>query len=171
MSANQMAQPMDGTSLAERIVVGVAARAAEISRRTGTSPCLATVLVGYDPASATYGPMKRARCAKAGINSRHIGLSATSAGHEARECEAYRGEGMHRDPVHILLRRDGLKGRTLVDVRAAGVLEQDAVHFRIAGQVREGADQFRGCRDSRQTGRDAPARQARDGDVLPLAHR
>lgn len=54
-------------------------------------------------------------------------------------------DGMHRDPVDILLRRDGLKGRSLVDVRAAGVLEQDAVHFRIAGQVREGADRFGGC--------------------------
>ncbi|MFI8952478.1 tetrahydrofolate dehydrogenase/cyclohydrolase catalytic domain-containing protein [Streptomyces sp. NPDC053750] len=45
---------MDGIGLARRIVDEAAARAAEISRRTGTSPCLATVLVGEDPASATY---------------------------------------------------------------------------------------------------------------------
>lgn len=78
MSATQTAQLMEGSSLAKRIVEEVAAKAAEISRHTGTSPCLATVLVGEDPASATYVRMKRARCAKAGIQSRHIGLPATT---------------------------------------------------------------------------------------------
>ncbi|WP_405722119.1 bifunctional 5,10-methylenetetrahydrofolate dehydrogenase/5,10-methenyltetrahydrofolate cyclohydrolase [Streptomyces sp. NBC_00046] len=78
MSATQTAQLMDGTGLAKRIVEEAAAKAAEISRRTGTSPCLATVLVGEDPASVTYVRMKRARCAKAGIESRYIGLSAAT---------------------------------------------------------------------------------------------
>lgn len=78
MSATQTAQLMDGTSLAKRIVEEAAAKAVEISRHTGTSPCLATVLVGEDHASAMYVRMKRARCAKAGIRSRHIGLSATT---------------------------------------------------------------------------------------------
>ncbi|MFE2026514.1 bifunctional 5,10-methylenetetrahydrofolate dehydrogenase/5,10-methenyltetrahydrofolate cyclohydrolase [Streptomyces hygroscopicus] len=78
MSPTRTAQLMDGTSLAKCIVDEAAAKAAEISRRTGTSPCLATVLVGEDPASTTYVRMKRARCAKAGIQSRHIGLPATT---------------------------------------------------------------------------------------------
>ncbi|MEE1838767.1 bifunctional 5,10-methylenetetrahydrofolate dehydrogenase/5,10-methenyltetrahydrofolate cyclohydrolase [Streptomyces sp. NPDC088190] len=78
MSATQTARLMDGTGLAKSIVEGATARAAEISRRTGTSPCLATVLVGEDPASVTYVRMKRARCAKAGIQSRHIGLPAAT---------------------------------------------------------------------------------------------
>ncbi|MBQ1088944.1 bifunctional 5,10-methylenetetrahydrofolate dehydrogenase/5,10-methenyltetrahydrofolate cyclohydrolase [Streptomyces sp. B93] len=75
---SQTAQLMDGTSLARRIVEQAADRAAVISRRTGTSPCLATVLVGEDPASVTYVRMKRSRCAKAGIRSRHIALPATT---------------------------------------------------------------------------------------------
>ncbi|WP_327173574.1 bifunctional 5,10-methylenetetrahydrofolate dehydrogenase/5,10-methenyltetrahydrofolate cyclohydrolase [Streptomyces sp. NBC_01336] len=78
MSAVQTAQLMDGTGLAKHIVGEAAAKAAEISRRTGTSPCLTTVLVGEDPASVTYVRMKRARCAKAGIQSRHIGLPAAT---------------------------------------------------------------------------------------------
>ncbi|MFE1264619.1 bifunctional 5,10-methylenetetrahydrofolate dehydrogenase/5,10-methenyltetrahydrofolate cyclohydrolase [Streptomyces albogriseolus] len=78
MSATQTAQLMDGRSLAKRIVDEAAAKATEISRRTGTRPCLATVMVGEDPASATYVRMKRARCAKAGIQSRHIGLPTTT---------------------------------------------------------------------------------------------
>ncbi|MGW4660673.1 bifunctional 5,10-methylenetetrahydrofolate dehydrogenase/5,10-methenyltetrahydrofolate cyclohydrolase [Streptomyces sp. NPDC004279] len=78
MSPTQTAQLMDGTHLAKRIVEETAVKAAEISHRTGSSPCLATVLVGEDPASVTYVRMKRARCAKAGIRSRHIALPATT---------------------------------------------------------------------------------------------
>ncbi|MFF0000570.1 bifunctional 5,10-methylenetetrahydrofolate dehydrogenase/5,10-methenyltetrahydrofolate cyclohydrolase [Streptomyces avermitilis] len=78
MPATQTAQLMDGTGHARRIVEEAAAKAAEISQRTGTAPCLATVLVGDDPASVTYVRMKRARCAKAGIQSRHIALPATT---------------------------------------------------------------------------------------------
>ncbi|GAA0493091.1 bifunctional 5,10-methylenetetrahydrofolate dehydrogenase/5,10-methenyltetrahydrofolate cyclohydrolase [Streptomyces olivaceiscleroticus] len=78
MSQSQIAQLMDGTSLARRIVEEAAVTAANISRRTGTSPCLATVLVGEDPASVTYVRMKRARCAKAGIRSRHFALPAAT---------------------------------------------------------------------------------------------
>ncbi|MFI7104594.1 bifunctional 5,10-methylenetetrahydrofolate dehydrogenase/5,10-methenyltetrahydrofolate cyclohydrolase [Streptomyces sp. NPDC050161] len=78
MFPTRTAQLMDGAGLARRIVEEAAVKAAEMSRRTGTSPCLATVLVGEDPASATYVRMKRARCTKAGIQSRHIGLPATT---------------------------------------------------------------------------------------------
>lgn len=49
MSRTQTAQLMDGTSLARRMIEESAANAADITRRTGTSPCLATVLVGRTP--------------------------------------------------------------------------------------------------------------------------
>ncbi|MET9800253.1 bifunctional 5,10-methylenetetrahydrofolate dehydrogenase/5,10-methenyltetrahydrofolate cyclohydrolase [Streptomyces sp. NPDC006368] len=72
------ARLMDGSGLARRLVEETAARAADLTRRTGAQPCLATVLVGEDPASVTYVRMKRARCEKAGIRSRHIELPATT---------------------------------------------------------------------------------------------
>jgi len=62
----------DGTSLARRIVEDAAKRVADLTDRTGTTPCLATVLVGEDPASVTYVRMKHNRCRKAGIESRHV---------------------------------------------------------------------------------------------------
>ncbi|GAA2433250.1 bifunctional methylenetetrahydrofolate dehydrogenase/methenyltetrahydrofolate cyclohydrolase FolD [Streptomyces mauvecolor] len=68
---------MDGAGLARRIIDTSAAAAADIHGRTGTAPCLATVLVGEDPASVTYVRMKRARCEKAGIRSRHVALPAS----------------------------------------------------------------------------------------------
>ncbi|MER5198385.1 bifunctional 5,10-methylenetetrahydrofolate dehydrogenase/5,10-methenyltetrahydrofolate cyclohydrolase [Streptomyces sp. NPDC002755] len=100
MSLTRTAQLMDGTGPAGRIVEEAAAKAAEISRRTGTSPCLATVLVGEDPASVTYVRMKRARCAKAGIRSRHIALPATTTTAELIDTLA----GLSEDPdVHGIL--------------------------------------------------------------------
>ncbi|WP_037851090.1 bifunctional 5,10-methylenetetrahydrofolate dehydrogenase/5,10-methenyltetrahydrofolate cyclohydrolase [Streptomyces sp. NRRL S-340] len=72
------ARLMDGTALARRIVGETARKAAEITARTGTPPCLATVLVGEDPASVTYVRMKQNRCRTAGIASRHVELPATT---------------------------------------------------------------------------------------------
>ncbi|MFJ5116692.1 bifunctional 5,10-methylenetetrahydrofolate dehydrogenase/5,10-methenyltetrahydrofolate cyclohydrolase [Kitasatospora sp. NPDC088548] len=68
---------MDGTGLARRIIESSTAAAADLRRRTGTAPCLATVLVGEDPASVTYVRMKRARCEKSGITPRHVALPAS----------------------------------------------------------------------------------------------
>ncbi|MEW1830935.1 bifunctional 5,10-methylenetetrahydrofolate dehydrogenase/5,10-methenyltetrahydrofolate cyclohydrolase [Streptomyces sp. NPDC088196] len=72
------ARLMDGTALARRIVEDTAKKAADLTRRTGTAPCLATVLVGADPASVTYVRMKQNRSRKAGIESRHVELPATT---------------------------------------------------------------------------------------------
>ena len=70
------ARLIDGTALAGRILEETAKRAADLTGRTGRAPCLATVLVGEDPASVTYVRMKRNRCRKAGIESRHVELPA-----------------------------------------------------------------------------------------------
>ncbi|MEU6142951.1 bifunctional 5,10-methylenetetrahydrofolate dehydrogenase/5,10-methenyltetrahydrofolate cyclohydrolase [Streptomyces sp. NPDC047081] len=72
------ARLMDGSALARRIVEATAKKAADLTERTGTAPCLATVLVGEDPASVTYVRMKQNRCRKAGIESRHVALPAAT---------------------------------------------------------------------------------------------
>ncbi|WP_171115014.1 MULTISPECIES: bifunctional 5,10-methylenetetrahydrofolate dehydrogenase/5,10-methenyltetrahydrofolate cyclohydrolase [Streptomyces] len=72
------ARLMEGTALARRVVEDTAQRAAALTDRTGTTPCLATVLVGEDPASVTYVRMKQNRCRKAGITSRHVALPAAT---------------------------------------------------------------------------------------------
>ena len=78
MSQARPARLMDGTSLARRIVEDSAKKAADLIDRTGTTPCLATVLVGADPASVTYVRMKQNRCRKADIESRHVELPAAT---------------------------------------------------------------------------------------------
>jgi methylenetetrahydrofolate dehydrogenase (NADP+) / methenyltetrahydrofolate cyclohydrolase len=67
------AELMNGTELSREIVASAAKRAAELTA-AGVTPCLATVIVGEDPASVTYVRMKQNRSAKAGIASRHVAL-------------------------------------------------------------------------------------------------
>ncbi|MFE2064839.1 bifunctional 5,10-methylenetetrahydrofolate dehydrogenase/5,10-methenyltetrahydrofolate cyclohydrolase [Streptomyces sp. NPDC059467] len=78
MPQARIARIMDGTAVARRIVEETAERAAALTARTGVTPCLATVLVGEDPASVTYVRMKQNRSRKAGIASRHVALPATT---------------------------------------------------------------------------------------------
>jgi methylenetetrahydrofolate dehydrogenase (NADP+) / methenyltetrahydrofolate cyclohydrolase len=63
------AELMDGTRLAREILADVTAAAAGLVAN-GVAPCLATVIVGTDPASVTYVRMKQRRAAAAGIESR-----------------------------------------------------------------------------------------------------
>ena len=72
------ARLMTGTELAKDIIDRSAQRARSLLQETGVRPCLATVLVGDDPGAVTYVAMKRSRCAKAGIDSRHVPLPATT---------------------------------------------------------------------------------------------
>ena len=77
METVNKAKLMDGRALAKRVLEGTAAKAEKIRNATGVTPCLATVLVGTDPASVTYTRMKRKRCLDAGMQPRRIELPAT----------------------------------------------------------------------------------------------
>ncbi|GAA4625285.1 bifunctional methylenetetrahydrofolate dehydrogenase/methenyltetrahydrofolate cyclohydrolase FolD [Actinoallomurus vinaceus] len=114
MHQTHAARLMDGTGLARRITERSAARAAQITRDTGTAPCLATVLVGDDPASVTYVRMKRARCEKAGIVSRHVGLPSTTTTAELVDAVS----ALSQDPqVHGILLQHPVPSH--IDERAA----------------------------------------------------
>ena len=69
---------IDGTGVARAIAADTQSRAAVFAEKHGRRPCLATVLVGDDPASHTYVRMKAARCAAAGIESRRHDLPTTA---------------------------------------------------------------------------------------------
>ncbi|MQA84214.1 MAG: bifunctional 5,10-methylene-tetrahydrofolate dehydrogenase/5,10-methylene-tetrahydrofolate cyclohydrolase [Streptosporangiales bacterium] len=114
MAQTQTARLMEGASLARRIVEQSAATAAAVTRQAGKPPCLATVLVGDDPASVTYVQMKRTRCEKTGIRSRHVGLPATTTTAELVDAVT----ALSRDPdVHGILLQHPV-GRH-IDERAA----------------------------------------------------
>ena len=66
---------LDGKTLAQQMERELAVRVQSIKDRLGgKSPVLATILVGDDPASATYVRMKGNACARVGLESLKIVL-------------------------------------------------------------------------------------------------
>lgn len=69
---------MDGKKVADDLLVDCRRRVATLVQKTGRTPCLATVLVGSDPASVTYTQMKRRRCESIGMKSVKVELPETT---------------------------------------------------------------------------------------------
>lgn len=68
---------LDGKTLSEKIRADLARRNTILKSR-GVTPVLATILVGADPASATYVKMKGKACDSVGMTSRKIELPETT---------------------------------------------------------------------------------------------
>lgn len=108
------AELMEGARLARESLSRTAARSADLAEATGVAPCLATVLVGDDPASVTYVRMKENRSRKAGIDSRHVGLPADTTTEALVDTIA----DLSADPaVHGILLQHPVPGH--IDERAA----------------------------------------------------
>lgn len=70
---------LDGKTLAQKHEAAMRARVAELRERAdGRTPILATILVGADPASATYVKMKGNACERVGMASLKIELPDTT---------------------------------------------------------------------------------------------
>ena len=67
---------LDGRAVSERLHAATTKRARAYTAAHGRQPCLATVLVGDDPASATYVRMKVNKSRAVGIESRRLDLPA-----------------------------------------------------------------------------------------------
>jgi methylenetetrahydrofolate dehydrogenase (NADP+)/methenyltetrahydrofolate cyclohydrolase len=70
---------LDGKALAARLERQLAPRVAAIQRKTGVTPMLATILVGADPASATYVKMKGNACRRVGLDSLPLALPESAS--------------------------------------------------------------------------------------------
>lgn len=99
---------LDGNRVAEKIRKEAAERV-RVLTASGVVPCLATILVGDDPASATYVRMKGNACKRLGIVSRKIVLNGSATTEQLietiRELNADRSvHGIllqHPVPAHI----------------------------------------------------------------------
>src|SRR5262249_8006691 len=65
---------LDGKALSSELEKQLAPRVAALKQKTGVMPMLATILVGGDPASATYVKMKGNACRRVGMDSLPIHL-------------------------------------------------------------------------------------------------
>ena len=94
------ARTIDGKGIARRIREEVAAAAAGLRDTAGVMPGLAAVLVGDDPASATYVSMKGRACEEAGFHSRTVRRAASASQVELLDVVA----GLNADPaIHGIL--------------------------------------------------------------------
>ena len=69
---------LDGKRVSGQILAGAREKVERLQARKNVTPCLATVLVGGDPASATYVRMKRKRCEDVGMTSLPIEMPANA---------------------------------------------------------------------------------------------
>ena len=73
---------LDGKTLAKSIEESLKPRVKTIKEKTGITPILATILVGNDPASATYVKMKGNACQRVGMQSRKIEMPESTTTQE-----------------------------------------------------------------------------------------
>ena len=76
---------LDGKSLAKSTEEEIANRVKSLKEKRDITPVLATILVGSDPASATYVQMKGNACKRVGMDSIKIELSETTTTNELLE--------------------------------------------------------------------------------------
>ena len=69
---------LDGKALAKSIEDELSTRVANLKQKTGRTPILATILVGDDPASATYVRMKGNACKRVGMDSIRVEMPSTT---------------------------------------------------------------------------------------------
>jgi methylenetetrahydrofolate dehydrogenase (NADP+) / methenyltetrahydrofolate cyclohydrolase len=88
---------LDGKILAQKTETELSARVAAIKAATGATPILATILVGDDPASATYVKMKGNACTRIGMDSLKVELPShtTTAELLAKIDELNRNPAVH----------------------------------------------------------------------------
>ncbi|HUI06708.1 MAG TPA: bifunctional methylenetetrahydrofolate dehydrogenase/methenyltetrahydrofolate cyclohydrolase FolD [Verrucomicrobiae bacterium] len=73
------AKLIDGKAIAEQINAETAAEIARLKSEKRPTPGLATILVGDNPASASYVAMKDKMCARLGLHSERINLPASTS--------------------------------------------------------------------------------------------
>ena len=91
---------LDGKALAKHLESELSDRVRRIKEATGNVPILATILVGDDPASATYVRMKGNACARVGMESERVLLSENTTTAELLDVI----QGLNENPrVHGIL--------------------------------------------------------------------
>ncbi|EGG28514.1 Methylenetetrahydrofolate dehydrogenase (NADP+) / Methenyltetrahydrofolate cyclohydrolase [Aequoribacter fuscus] len=73
---------LDGKAVAARTEAELSERVSKIKARSGQTPILATILVGDDPASATYVKMKGNACRRVGMESLAVELPSSTTTEE-----------------------------------------------------------------------------------------
>jgi methylenetetrahydrofolate dehydrogenase (NADP+)/methenyltetrahydrofolate cyclohydrolase len=139
------ARIIDGKPIAEKVQAEVAAQAAELRERSGVVPHLVAILVGDDPASASYVRGKKRACEKAGLKSTVHTLPATTPEQEllalVQKCNS--DPDVHGILVQLPLPKQIRPLRVLDAV--SPLKDVDAFHPENVGRIVQGRPRFLPC--------------------------
>jgi methylenetetrahydrofolate dehydrogenase (NADP+)/methenyltetrahydrofolate cyclohydrolase len=139
------ARIIDGKAIAEKVQAEVAAQVAELRERSGIVPHLVAILLGDDPASASYVRGKKRACEQAGLKSTVHTLPATTTEQEllalVEECNA--AQDVHGILVQLPLPKQIRTQRVLDAV--SPLKDVDAFHPENVGRIVQGRPRFLPC--------------------------
>lgn len=139
------ARIIDGKAIAAKVQAEVAAQVAEFRERTGVVPHLVAILVGDDPASASYVRGKKRACEQAGLKSTVHTLPATTSEEEllalVARCNADRD--VHGILVQLPLPKQ-IRPQPVLDA-VLPLKDVDAFHPENVGRIAQGRPRFLPC--------------------------
>jgi methylenetetrahydrofolate dehydrogenase (NADP+)/methenyltetrahydrofolate cyclohydrolase len=139
-----MATIIDGKAVAAAVKERAAAQARELEAR-GVTPCLAVVLVGDDPASASYVRMKERDCAEVGIESRDHRLPAETPQDELDELIDRLNADPAVDGILVQMPLPKHLDAESVIARISPEKDVDGFHPESLGRLVRGLPGFRAC--------------------------
>jgi len=129
------ARILDGAAVARAIRAEVAAGVSELTSRTGTTPRLAAVLVGDDPASQVYVRTKIAACGEVGIRSQEVRLPASATQGEVAGRVRSLNEDRDVDGILVQLPLPGGLDRVAIVLALDPEKDVDGLHPLNAGRL------------------------------------
>lgn len=136
---------LDGKLLAKTIQAEIAVEVQEFVEKYAVVPCLATVLVGDDPASEVYIRNKRQACERVGMESRHQTLPGTTTEQQLLDLvqSLNNDAGVHGILVQLPLPKQITEANILHAVNPAK--DVDCFHPENVGRLVQGAPRFLPC--------------------------
>ncbi len=136
---------LDGRATAQQIQTEIKDKVAAFTDATGTTPTLAAVLVGEDPASAVYVRNKERACRKVGINSQLHRLNSDTTTSQLVDLVQQLNEDPAVSGILVQLplpgQIDDLQVLDLIDP----IKDVDAFHPTNVGLLSQGRPQFLPC--------------------------
>lgn len=139
------AEIIDGKAIAGRLQQQIAERAAEFAARTGTTPHLAALLVGDDPASAVYVRNKERMCRKVGFRSTLHRLPAETTQSQLLELIASLNGNEDVNGILVQLPLPAHIDTTTVLDAVTPLKDVDCFHPENVGLLAQGRPRFQPC--------------------------
>jgi methylenetetrahydrofolate dehydrogenase (NADP+) / methenyltetrahydrofolate cyclohydrolase len=139
------ARIIDGKAIAAKVQDEVAVEVASLRERSGIVPHLVAILVGDDPASASYVRGKKRACEQAGLKSTVHTLAATTSEQEllsvVQQCNT--DPEVHGILVQLPLPKQ-IRPQTVLDA-VSPLKDVDAFHPENVGRIVQGRPRFLPC--------------------------